>query len=377
MDKGNSIALVIPCYNRTSTLGKLLKSLVMAQYPIGVDLIFSIDYSGNDSVFQMANDFKWEFGEKKIIKHSENIGLRNNIISCGDLTDEYEAVIILEDDLLVSPFFMEYAYRAWQYYGEDKIIAGISLYSYRLSENLHEFNPITKGYDTYFMQWTSSWGQMWTKEQWSAFKEWYKLHNNDISTIPIPQYVKEWKQSWKKFHIAYLVDTDKCFVYPKESYTTIQPTLGIHVSEVRLDKGYIVPLCSGFKREQVFQNYDGALIYDCFFEIKKLEIECNGKTILANLNLYGDKQKENIDEAYFISSKRIPGLEVLKEWGVYEIPLELNVLHSNEGNGLFLYDSNNFESFKLSPKEKVSFRIQLSEVERLKYYISRVPALFK
>ena len=112
-------------------------------------------------------------------------------------------------------------------------------------------------------------------------------------------------------------------------------------------------------------------------KIKKSKIECSGKTILANLNLYGDKQKENIDEAYFISSKRIPGLEVLKEWGVYEIPLDLNVLHSNEGNGLFLYDSNNFESFKLSPKEKVSFRIQLSEVERLKYYISRVPALFK
>lgn len=377
MDTGNSIALVIPCYNRTSTLGKLLKSLVMAQYPIGVDLIFSIDYSGNDSVFQMANDFKWEFGEKKIIKHSENIGLRNNIISCGDLTDEYEAVIILEDDLLVSPFFMEYAYRAWKYYSEDQNIAGISLYSYRLSESLHEFNPISKGYDTFFMQWTSSWGQLWTKKQWSEFKEWYNIHNDNISQIPIPEYVKGWSHSWKKFHIAYLVDTNKYFVYPTVSYTTIQPSLGVHVSEVRLDKGYIVPLCSGFNRELVFQVFDGTLVYDCFFEIKKLEIEINDKVIQANFNLYGDKQKDNIDESYYISSKRIPGLKVLKEWGVYEIPLEINVLHSNEGSGLFLYDSNHFESFKLTPKEKVSFRIQLSEIERLKYYISRVPALFK
>ena len=376
MDTGNSIALVIPCYNRTSTLGKLLKSLVMAQYPIGVDLIFSIDYSGNDSVFQMANDFKWEFGEKKIIKHSENIGLRNNIISCGDLTDEYEAVIILEDDLLVSPFFMEYAYRAWQYYGEDKNIAGISLYSYRLSESLHEFNPISKGFDTFFMQWTSSWGQLWTNKQWKLFKEWYNLHE-DISHIPVPEYVKGWSHSWKKYHIAYLVDTNKFFVYPTMSYTTIQPSLGVHVSEVRLDKGYIVPLCWGLNRELVFQDFEGALVYDCFFEIKQLEIEIKDKVIQANFNLYGDKQKDNIDESYYISSKRIPGLKVLKEWGVYEIPLEINVLHSNEGSGLFLYDSNHFESFKLTPKEKVSFRIQLSEIERLKYYISRVPALFK
>ena len=93
--------------------------------------------------------------------------------------------------------------------------------------------------------------------------------------------------------------------------------------------------------------------------------------------MYGDKLKENIDEAFFISSKRIPGLKVLKEWGIYEIPLELNVLRSNGGKGLFLYDSNLFEPFKLTPKEKVSFRIQLSEIERLKYYLSRIPALFK
>lgn len=377
MYTGNSIALVIPCYNRTDTLGRLLKSLIRAQYTIGVDLVFSIDYSGNDSVFHMANDFQWEYGEKKIIRHNENIGLRHNILSCGDLTDEYEAVILLEDDLLVSPFFMEYAYRAWKYYGEDPNVAGISLYSYRLSESFHEFNPISKGYDTYFMQWTSSWGQIWTRSQWRGFKEWYNNHNDDISKIPIPDYVKSWKHSWKKFHIAYLVACCKYFVYPVDSYTTIQPTLGTHVSEVRLDKGYIVPLSSGFNREPVFQKFEGAMVYDCFFEIKQLEIEVNGRIVLANFNLYGDKQKENIDEAYYISSKRIPGLEVLKEWGVYEIPLELNVLHSNDGSGLFLYDSNHFKSFKLTPKEKVSFRIQLSEVERLKYYISRVPALFK
>lgn len=377
MDTGNSIALVIPCYNRTSTLGKLLKSLVMAQYPIGVDLIFSIDYSGNDSVFQMANDFKWEFGEKKIIKHSENIGLRNNIISCGDLTDEYEAVIILEDDLLVSPYFMDYAYRAWKYYSEDQNIAGISLYSYRLSESLHEFNPISKGYDTFFMQWTSSWGQLWTKKQWSEFKEWYNIHNDNISQIPIPEYVKGWSHSWKKFHIAYLVDTNKYFVYPTVSYTTIQPSLGVHVSEVRLDKGYIVPLCWGLNRELVFQDFEGALVYDCFFEIKQLILDYNGQKITCDLNLYGDKKKENITKDYFISPKIIPGVEILKKWGIFEIPLEVNILNSHKGSGLFLYKSSNFSSISLTPREKISFRIQLTVKERLQYFVRRLPALFK
>lgn len=377
MSEYNKIAVVIPCYNRTDTLGRLLNTLTKAQYPISVDLVFSIDYSGNDGVYNMANDFHWQYGEKRIIRHNENIGLRKNILSCGDLTKDYDAVIILEDDLLVSPFFIEYAYRALKYYKDDQNIAGISLYSYRLSESLHEFNPITNGYDTYFMQWTSSWGQMWTKSQWKEFKAWYDLHSEDITSIPIPDYVKTWSHSWKKFHIAYLVDTNKCFVYPTESYTTIQPSLGIHVKEVRLDKGYIVPLCTGFNREPVFQRYEGAIVYDCFFEIKQLKIVLNNKEIVADLNIYGDKVRENIINEYYITPHRISGVEVLKEWALFEIPMEINVLHSNEGEGLFLYESKYFEPVKLSPKEKVSFRIQLSETERLKYYISRIPAIFK
>lgn len=371
------IAIVIPCYNRLDTLKNLLHSLIRAHYRCEVDLVFSIDNSGNDKIANYAMGFEWKYGKKKIIHHKENIGLRRNIISCGDLTEEYDAVIILEDDLLVSPFFFEYAYQANEFYKDDENIAGISLYSYRTSESLHEFNPISNGFDTYFMQWTSSRGQLWTKKQWKSFKEWYDLNCDDISAIPIPEYVKSWIHSWKKFHIAYLTDTDKYFVYPIVSYTTIQPSLGTHCKEVRLDKGEIVPLCEGFNRAPIFQTFDGAIVYDCFFEIKQLKIVLKNKEIVADLNIYGDKLRDNIFNDFFISPKKLSGVEVLKEWGLYEIPVEINVLHSNEGEGLFLYESKYFEPIKLSPKEKVSFRVQLSEIERLKYYIGRLPALFK
>lgn len=373
----NKIAIVLPCYNRTETLKILLHSLLQVKYELPVDLVFSIDNSGSNDVLNLAKGFQWEQGEKVIIHHKENIGLRRNIISCGDLTSQYDAVIILEDDLLVSPCFFEYAYAACRFYLNDERIAGISLYSYRLCESLREFNPLTFGYDTYFMQWTSSWGQMWTKAQWGAFKEWYDEHGENISNIPIPEYVKSWSHSWKKYHIAYLTDTNKYFVYPTASFTSIQPTLGVHVSEIRLDKGYIVPLCNGIQRAFIFKEFIEDYAYDCFFELKKIPVELNGKSVYADLNLYGEKKRENIHCEYFISPKPIPHAEIKKQWGISMIPLEKNVIDSIEGSGLYMYEANSFSPVLLNPREKVSFRIQLSELERLRYYMGRLPVLFK
>ena len=48
-------------------------------------------------------------GIKKIIKHSKNLGLRAHVITCGDLVNIYDNIIVLEDDLFVSPYFYKYA----------------------------------------------------------------------------------------------------------------------------------------------------------------------------------------------------------------------------------------------------------------------------
>ena len=126
-----NIGVVIPCYNRVDSLNRLLVSLKDANY-LGddVDLIFSIDYSGINSVQVLAESFQWEFGIKKLILHSNNLGLKQNILSCGDLVDEYDAVIILEDDLYVAKDFYNYAKQAAFYYLNNDNIAGISLFSY-------------------------------------------------------------------------------------------------------------------------------------------------------------------------------------------------------------------------------------------------------
>lgn len=122
-----SIALVVVGYNRPRSMRRILDSLNRAKYDYTeIPLMISIDNSGDDSVRKEAESFQWKHGEKKLICHKERMGLRKHIISCGDLTEEYGAVMILEDDLYVSPDYYNYAMKALEKYGDHPKIAGIS-----------------------------------------------------------------------------------------------------------------------------------------------------------------------------------------------------------------------------------------------------------
>ena len=110
---------------------------------------------------------------KIIIHHTTNLGLKEHIILCGNKSKEFGAVIILEDDLVVSQGFYNYAVAAAAYYDNEPKVAGISLYSYEYEElGWYRFYPKNLGKDNFFMQWSASWGQLWTSSQWICFTEW-------------------------------------------------------------------------------------------------------------------------------------------------------------------------------------------------------------
>lgn len=101
-----NIAIVTVAYNRVKSLSRLLNSLLCADID-NAPLIISIDKSNTNEVERYANDFIWPYGEKKkkVITHKENLGLRKHILSIGQLLDYYDAVIVLEDDIIVAPGF--------------------------------------------------------------------------------------------------------------------------------------------------------------------------------------------------------------------------------------------------------------------------------
>ena len=207
MKKG-LITLVVVGYNRPDSIRRILGSLERADYDYeDIRLVVSIDHSGMEEVVRTAEECVWSHGSKEVFYRPERLGLRKHIISCGDMTEKYGAVMILEDDLFVSPDFYNYAMQALERYGDDPRIAGISLNTKReLLESPYPFFPLHTGYDVYFQQFASSWGQVWNRRMWADFKEWYEQNQTLPRNVNVPLTVLNSPEtSWAKFYQTYVV----------------------------------------------------------------------------------------------------------------------------------------------------------------------------
>ena len=332
----NFPAIVVASYNRPKSLNRLLNSIKKASFSDkdNIPLVISIDKADNPDVIELAEKFDWTFGEKIIIRQTEHLGLKKHILKCGDLTARFEAVIVLEDDLVVAPYFYEYALQARNFYGSDDRVAGISLYAYAIAEScFYPFIPIDDGYDNYFMQIASSWGQLWTKTQWDGFSSWMALGSEDTAGKLFPEYLSHWgEQSWKKLYIKYLISNNLYFVFPRYSLTTNFEDRGVHATSKGL---YQVPL-SLEPKVYMFCSLDSSQSrYDAWFEIEP-EILKNKVELLKDYNftvdLYGKKQKSSAE--LFLTTKE--GENPVYSCSGEMIPLVQNVISHIPGNQINL-----------------------------------------
>lgn len=354
-------AIVIVAFNRPQSLKRLLTSIQNGLYAHDdIELIISIDYQASESrneVVSIANQFSWNHGNKSVINHSVNLGLRKHVLSCGDLAAKYGSVILLEDDLAVSKQFYTYAQAALQFYSKDDKIGGVSLYNHRKNPfNKLHFDTIPEDSDVYFLQFASSWGQAWTFKQWQAFKDWYATAAI-LKEDPIPENVKRWPESsWLKFFIKYLVVTDKHFVYPTKSFTTNFSDSGTHNKSVNTD--FQVPLFVGELNSIRLQEIDKSInIYDAFFELmpsilKRLNTDYQDKDI--TIDLYGMKPLNIIKTTYLLSSKPLEDATTkpLAGYALQMKPAMLNVISNLTGNDIRLSEtklfSNHFDGLNIS-----------------------------
>ena len=337
----NNPTIVIIAYNREKSLQRLLNSLAHAIYPTEqITLHISIDASYNSKVKEVADEFEWKHGKKIIDLKSQNLGLLNHVLECGELTKNYESIIVLEDDLVVAPGFYKYAEKATNFYAEDEKIAGISLFTYPVEENnFYPFQPIRDESDVHFIQVASSWGQAWNINQWSKFKSWL-IENPKGKESLLPDYIVNWgNNSWKKLFINYLIDTDRYFVFPTTSYSTNFEDEGTHASQTGL---FQVPMNLGTAEPRFKKWNDSNSIYDVYFEL----IPSALKRIIASfsefdleVDIYGKKPVEKVESEYLLTIRK--GKSPIRTYGTTMKPLIQNVIFEVEGEEISLIKKSN------------------------------------
>ena len=359
------IALVVIAYNRVGSLKRLLKSLEEGYYDCeeNVPLIISVDKSNTDEVERYADEYTWNFGDKKVVKHQQNMGLKQHILSQGIWLDEYDAIVVLEDDVVVARDFWYYVRKCVNKYQDEDSVAGISLYGYSINyHNYRPFIPLHQGdNDVYFMNCAMSWGQVWMRNAWKRFYEWYQKHLNFVPAPNLPNSICSWgDKSWLRYHTWSCIEENKYFVFPYVSYSTNYSDCGVHQSSAD-STIFQVPLLQGMNRNLSLPDLNEAVIYDGFFENKSLFSALNLSSTECCLDLNGANDNRE-HKRFWLTTKRLP-YKVMRHYALKMRPLELNVLKDvNEGTGIYLYD--------ISASEPSSLKINDNQAFLIPYFIT-------
>ena len=108
------------------------------------------------------------FSKVQAVFRDTNFGLARNITSgVSDVLTRHEAVIVIEDDIVVSPFFLRFMNEALAVYRDEPRVGSMSGYAYPISRAPAE---------TYFIRGADCWG-------WATWRDRWRHYNPDGSAL--------------------------------------------------------------------------------------------------------------------------------------------------------------------------------------------------
>lgn len=336
IENKSQTAIVVVGYNRLDSLKRLLSSLEQSQYDGDtIPLIISIDASGNEELYNFVKAYNWIYGPCYVNIQNQRLGLKKHILQCGNLTRFFKSIVLLEDDIVVSPYFYKYVKTAVEYYSSDKTVAQISLYRNEVNGFVHlPFEPRYSGADVFLMQDISTWGECWTEDMWNDFIEWYDQHDeNYVNKVRMPEKIKKWTRAWSKYYYAYIIDTRKYVLFPYISLTTNYSEAGEHdeVGTISLQTNMLYGEMTYTMRDSTdLERYDAYCNNEILYESLSLEKD------QLELDLYGYGELDN-SKQYLLSTQILP-YKVVKSFSLCMRPIEQNVISNILGRGIYLYD---------------------------------------
>lgn len=186
--------IVLFVYNRPEHTKRTIASLRKNIHAAGSHLYIYADGprdpSQAEAVGQVRNYLREIDGFRKVtlIEREQNYGLARNIIDgVTTLVNEWGRIIVLEDDMIVSPHFLEFMNEALEKYEHTAEV--ISIHGYNLPINYPE--PV------FFLRGADCWG-------WATWRRGWQYFNTDSTAL---------MQELKKRKLQYDFDFDGSYNY--------------------------------------------------------------------------------------------------------------------------------------------------------------------
>lgn len=241
--------IVIFAYNRVDHLKKLIETLLQNDESKYSDLFVYSDAAANVEKQDAVNEVRKYlqsikgFKRKTIIEREKNWGLRRNIIDgVTTVVEKYGRVIVLEDDLVLSPFFLDYMNKALDKYCDDSRVMQICGSMIDICTNDLP--------DSFFSGFSDCYGWATWKESWALYKRDPQALFKDTPRNEVYRYNKAgfdlWKQiianydgtldSWAAYWYVTIVQNNGLVLYSKKPLSmTIYDESGTNCQDAMLD----------------------------------------------------------------------------------------------------------------------------------------------
>jgi len=155
-------------YNRPEHTRQALETLCKCDGALESELFIycdgpkrAIDEKAVKQVREIVKSYNW-CGAVQVVEHDVNLGLANSIIhGVTEIVNRYGRIIVLEDDLVLSPQFLNFMNDALDSYKDIQEVMHVSGYMFPVRGKLPE---------TFFYRATSCWGWATWKRAWDKFE---------------------------------------------------------------------------------------------------------------------------------------------------------------------------------------------------------------
>ena len=183
----NLAPIVLFCYNRPDHTRQTIEALQKNELAKESELFIFSDAAKNEDAVEKVNEVRRYIkainGFKKVTvtERGKNWGLADSIIDgVTKIINEYGKIIVLEDDLVTSPYFLKFMNEALEFYKNEKKVWHISGWNYPIKTDGLE--------DVFFWRLMNCWGWATWSDRWSYYEKDINKTIKEFSQLDIKKF---------------------------------------------------------------------------------------------------------------------------------------------------------------------------------------------